>query len=261
MRVYAGSYWVLTASFLFILVAALMPGMDEDPSLATLLPVFLVFLALFTACAALATFLPSAPRRRRFWLVALIPAVAFLAMNAPYLPYAATHPSDTAFPGTLSLVIGSIVLILAGITAFREVGASGPTPRSGPSAVWAVAIVAGATLGASVTGYVGANQAGGAGAAVLAGTPTTSGTLVAEGTRFLTTEYSMSTSDVLGLFVENRDSVAHSFDIDTLGVHVQIPGGATVAIAVRPTQAGPLEFYCAIPGHTEAGMAGTIDVQ
>jgi uncharacterized cupredoxin-like copper-binding protein len=65
---------------------------------------------------------------------------------------------------------------------------------------------------------------------------------------------------VLGLFVENRDTISHSFDIDALDIHVQIPANATVAVAIKPTQAGPLKFYCAVGGHEAAGMAGTIDV-
>lgn len=260
MRVYAGSYWAVTLAVASIVVA-LLPSMDESPDLASFLPIFVGFIVVMTGCAALATFLPSAPGRRRFWLLAMIPALAFVAMNAPYLPYAATHPIDAAFPGTLTLLIGSVVLLIAGITAFRDIGAAGPSTGGGPRAIWAVAIVAGATLGAAATGYVGAAQAGGVGGAALAGSPTTSGTLVAKGTKFLTTHYAMSTSDVLGLFVENQDSTAHSFDIDALGIHVQVPAGATVAVAVKPTQAGMIEFYCAIPGHTEAGMAGTIEVQ
>jgi plastocyanin len=260
MRVYAGTYWVLTMSFLYILVAVLLPAVAEDPKLAAVVPVLVVFLGLFVVAAAAATFLPSAPRRRRFWLIALIPVLAFLAMNGPYLPYSFTHPADAAFPGTVPLVVGSIILILAGIAAFREIGAGGATTWGSVRTRWAIGIVAAVTVGASVTGYVGAAQGGGGGAA-LAAAPTTSATLVVAGTKFLTTSYSVSSSDVLGLFVENRDSSAHSFDIDALDIHVQVPAGATVALAVEPKTSGSLEFYCALPGHREAGMAGTIDVK
>jgi len=260
MRVYAATYWVLTLSFLYILVAALGPAVSEDPELAAIMPVLVVFLGLFVVAAAAATFLPSAPRRRRFWLIALIPVLAFLAMNGPYLPYSFTHPADAAFPGTVPLVVGSMILILAAITAFREIGAGGAAAWGSARTRWAIGIAAAVTVGASVTGYVGAAQGDGGGAA-LAAAPTTSATLVAEGTKFLTTSYSMSSSDVLGLFVENRDSSAHSFDIDALDIHVQVPAGATVALAVKPAKAGPIEFTCAIPGHREAGMVGTIDVR
>jgi uncharacterized cupredoxin-like copper-binding protein len=71
----------------------------------------------------------------------------------------------------------------------------------------------------------------------------------------------MGSSDVLGLFVEKRDSHAHSFDVDALNLHVQVPANSTVAFSIKPTGSGPLAFYCAIPGHREAGMAGTIDVK
>jgi uncharacterized cupredoxin-like copper-binding protein len=274
MRVYAAAYGVLTLSFAFIFIVVLLPDIGKSPDIAALAPILAAFLALFAVCAALAAFLPSAPRRRRFWIVGLLPAVAFLLMNAPYLPYSATHPADAAFPGTVPLILWSVVVVIAGITAYREIGASASAAAtSGPGlpatsvvspvrarAVWAVAIVAGISLGASVTGYLAASQGGG-GDAALTGAPTTTGTLVAQGTKYLTTSYAMSSKDVLGLFVENKDSFAHSFDVDALGIHVQVPAGATVAIAVKPTATGSIQFYCAIPGHKEAGMAGTIVVQ
>lgn len=259
MRVYAGTYWVLTLSFLYILVAVLLPAVSEDPALGAVVPVLFVFLGLFVVAATAATFLPAAPRRAWFWLIALLPDLGFFAMNGPYLPYAFTHPADSAFPGTVPLIVGSVVLVLTGIAAFREIRSGHASSWGGARARWAVALVTGVTMGAAVTGYVGAGQ--GAGGAALTTAPTTGATLVAEGTKFLTTSYSITSSDVLGLFVENRDSSAHSFDVDALDLHVQVPAGATVAVAIKPTKAGSIEFYCAIPGHREAGMAGTIDVQ
>ena len=260
MRVYAGAYWVLTLSFTYLLVAVLMPAASGDSKLAAAIPVLVVFLGLFIVAAAAATFLPSAPRRSRFWLVALIPNLLFLAMNGPYLPFSVTHPSDPAFPGAVPLVLGSLVLVIAGITAFREVRAGAAAAWGGPGARWAIGILAGLSLGASVTGYVGAVQ-GGHGGTALASAPTTGVTLVAEGTKYHTTSYTMTSSDVLGVFVINRDAFAHSFDIDALDIHVQVPAGATVAVAVKPTSTGSLEFYCAIPGHRQAGMVGPIDVK
>jgi hypothetical protein len=258
MRVYAGTYWVLALSFLYILVAVLGPALAEDAEVAAIMPVLVIFFGLFVVAAAAATFLPSAPRRRRFWLIALIPVLAFLAMNGPYLPYSFTHPADAAFPGTVPLVVGSIILVLAGIAAFREVGAGAAASWGSARTRWAIAAVAGVVLGASLTGYVGIAQGGGG--TTLAASPTTSATLVAEGTKYVTTSLSMSSSDVLGLFVENRDGVAHSFDIEALDIHVPVPAGATVAVAIEPTTPGPLEFTCDIPGHRESGMAGEIDV-
>jgi hypothetical protein len=257
MRVYAATYWLLAALFLYILAVLILPMLAKSPEVAAFLPIILVFLGLFVLGAGLATFLPSAPRRRWLWLGFLVPPILFLLLNAPFIPFALSHPTDTAFTAIMPLVVGSVVLLWAGITAFREAGPD-PQSRTGRRAPWAVALVAGATIGAFLTSYVAA--AGGGGGAAIAAIPTTTAIQVAEGTKYLTTSYEMTSSDVLGLFVVNKDSFAHSFDIDSLNVHVQVPANATVAVAIKPTGAGTLEFYCSIPGHKEAGMAGTVTV-
>jgi uncharacterized cupredoxin-like copper-binding protein len=257
MRVYAATYWLLALLFLYILVVLILPMLAKSPEGAAFLPIILVFLGLFIGGAALATFLPSAPRRRWLWLGLLVPPVLFLLLNAPFVPFALAHPTDIAFTAIMPLVVGSLVLLGAGVTAFREAGPE-VRPRTGSRAGWIVAVIAGATVGSFATAYVAATGGGGSG--TLAGTPTTTGTQVAENTKYLTSSYEMSTSEVLGLFVENKDGYAHSFDIDSLNIHVQIPANSTVAVAIKPTSAGTLEFYCAIPGHREAGMVGTITV-
>jgi uncharacterized cupredoxin-like copper-binding protein len=66
--------------------------------------------------------------------------------------------------------------------------------------------------------------------------------------------------EVLGLFVINKDGIAHSFDIDSLDIHVQLPPNSTTAVAIKPTGPGTLEFFCGVPGHREAGMVGSITV-
>ena len=260
MRVYAGTYWLLSALFLYIVLVLILPTLATSPETASFLPIILIFLGLFVLGAALATFMPSAPRRRGLWIGFLVPPVLFLLLNLPFIPFALGHPTDIAFTAIMPLVVGSVVLAWAGVTAFRE---SGPEPRqrTGSRAAWVVAVVAGATLGGFATSYVAATGlGGGGGGAALAATPTTTATQVAQGTKYLTTSYDMKASDVLGIFVENKDGFAHSFDIDSLNVHIQVPANSTVAVAVKPTAAGTLEFYCAIPGHKEAGMAGTITV-
>jgi plastocyanin len=154
------------------------------------------------------------------------------------------------------MVVATLVLVVAGALAFRE--ARDPARASGSRTRFVASLVGAILLGAVATGALAG--AAGAGASQLAASPTTTATLVAAETKFVTTSYSMSSSDVLGLFVENRDSISHSFDIDALDIHVQLPAKSTVAVAIKPTQAGPLEFYCAIGGHKAAGMDGTIDV-
>lgn len=260
MKVYAASYWLLAALFVYVLVVLVLPQLAEHPDeVGAFLPLIVGFLALFVIGAAIATFWRSARRRGWVWLALLIPPVLFLLMNAPSIPYSLTHPADEGFASIVTLVVATIVLVWAGVMAFREVRAGSIVEGAGRRQVLAVSIVVGITIGALATGILAARAGGGTGS--VAAAPTTSETLVAEGTDYLTATYSIGSSDVMGLFVENRDSFGHSFDIDALNIHVQVPANSTVALSIKPTGAGPLEFYCAIPGHKQAGMTGTIDVR
>lgn len=260
MKVYGATYWLLAVLFVYILVVLILPEVAKNPEqVGPFLPLFAGFLVVFVIGAAITTFWLAARRRAWVWLVLLIPPVLFMLMNAPFIPYSLTHPADVGFTAVLPLVIGTLVLAWAGVVAFREVRSGSLAKPTGTRERVAVSIVAGVTIGALATGLLAAGGGGGSGS--VAAAPTTTATLVAEGTKFLTTNFSMGTSDVLGLFVENRDSFAHSFDIDALNIHVQVPANSTVALSIKPTGAGPLEYYCAVPGHKEAGMDGTIDLK
>lgn len=52
----------------------------------------------------------------------------------------------------------------------------------------------------------------------------------------------------------------HTFTVDELGVDELIEGSSST-IKFTPTQSGTFEFYCAVPGHREGGMVGTLTVQ
>lgn len=260
MKVYAATYWLLAVLVLYILVVLILPALAENPEqVGPFLPLFGSFFLVFLIGAAIATFWPSARRRGWVWLALLIPPVLILLLNAPTTPYSLTHPADVGFTAVLPLVVGTIVLVWAGVVAFREVRSGSSVEAAGKRQLVAISIVAGVTIGALATGFLAAGAGGGSG--FVSAAPTTTATLVAERTKFLPTSYSMGASDILGLFVENRDSFAHSFDVDALNIHVQVPANSTVALTIKPASAGQFEFYCAVPGHKEAGMAGTIDVQ
>jgi len=115
-----------------------------------------------------------------------------------------------------------------------------------------------AMLGAATTSAL-AGATGNAGR--LSAAPTTTGSIRAVHTTFVAGDLSVRTSDVLGLFVANEDGIGHQFDIDSLGIHVSLPANATIVVAIKPTGPGPIAYYCAIPGHRDAGMAGTISVE
>jgi hypothetical protein len=257
MTVYAIAYWALVLGVLGVIVVAFLPGLSTNPD--DVLPILVLvgaFAVVFAICALIATFLPSAPRRGWLWPLLAIPAVLFILLNGPYLVYPLTHPADSLFAQSLIMVVATLALVVAGALAFRE--ARDPARASGSRTRFVASLVGAIVLGAVATGVLAG--AAGAGASQLTASPTTTAMLVAAATKFETTSYAMSSSDVLGLFVENRDTISHSFDIDALDIHVQIPANATVAVAIKPTQAGPLKFYCAVGGHEAAGMAGTIDV-
>jgi hypothetical protein len=248
MKAYAATYWLLAGLFVYILVVLVLPELAAQPEeVGPLLPLIGGFLGLFVIGAAIATFWKSARRRAWIWLALLVPPVLFLLMNAPFIPYSLTHPADPGFTAVFPLVVGTLVLAWAGVLAFREVRSGAAMPAGGRRQIIVVSIIAGLTIGAIATGVLAASAGGGTGA--VAAAPTKTATLVAEGTRYLQTSYSMRSSDVLGLFVENRDSHAHSFDVDALNLHVQVPANSTIALSIKPTGAGSLVFYCAIPGH------------
>jgi plastocyanin/mono/diheme cytochrome c family protein len=59
----------------------------------------------------------------------------------------------------------------------------------------------------------------------------------------------------------NTGSSVHTFDIDALNVKSgDVAGGSTKTIVVN-APAGTYQFYCAVPGHKEAGMVGTLTVK
>lgn len=63
------------------------------------------------------------------------------------------------------------------------------------------------------------------------------------------------------IVVENKGVAPHQFSIDELNIHTPVINAGestTVTINAAP---GSYTFYCAIPGHRQAGMAGKLTVQ
>jgi plastocyanin/mono/diheme cytochrome c family protein len=59
----------------------------------------------------------------------------------------------------------------------------------------------------------------------------------------------------------NKGAGAHTFDIDALNVNSgDVPAGETTTVTINAAP-GTYEYYCAIPGHKEAGMVGTLIVK
>ena len=63
------------------------------------------------------------------------------------------------------------------------------------------------------------------------------------------------------LVLENREFVPHSFDVDALGVHAELPMKGKTTLTMTPSKPGRYELYCGVRGHKDAGMVGTLIVE
>lgn len=55
--------------------------------------------------------------------------------------------------------------------------------------------------------------------------------------------------------------VNHTFTVDDLGINISIPAGKSASQTITPTKSGTFTFYCAVPGHRQAGMEGKLTVR
>lgn len=79
--------------------------------------------------------------------------------------------------------------------------------------------------------------------------------------RFGQTELRVQAGQEITLQLENYDMYAHSFDIDELGLHVEMPANGRVTTQFTAPEPGSYTIYCAVPGHREAGMIATLIVE
>lgn len=82
--------------------------------------------------------------------------------------------------------------------------------------------------------------------------------LVAENVAFSETELSASPGTIT-VAVENRDLFWHTFTVEELGVDLRVPVSAEMTVTFDAPP-GEYRFVCAIPGHADAGMEGTLTV-
>lgn len=91
-------------------------------------------------------------------------------------------------------------------------------------------------------------------------------------------EFTISAGDVVEFDVTNEGALLHDFTIDDIDADVEVAGDAQMPdhaadvhvelgpdssgqLRLRVNQPGSYEFYCAVPGHREAGMVGTLNVE
>ncbi|HUF95442.1 MAG TPA: cupredoxin domain-containing protein, partial [Acidimicrobiia bacterium] len=83
--------------------------------------------------------------------------------------------------------------------------------------------------------------------------------LVSENIAFSETELKVNEGNVV-VTMENKDLFWHTFTIEELGVDLRVPVGAELGASFEASP-GEYQFVCAIPGHPEAGMVGTLTVE
>lgn len=71
---------------------------------------------------------------------------------------------------------------------------------------------------------------------------------------------SATAGEDLTIKLVNAGVVEHDLSIDDLGVALTVKVGETGEYTVEDVPAGTYEVYCAIAGHKEAGMVGTLEV-
>jgi hypothetical protein len=263
MTLVGAGCWVMVAGvayFLVYLIRVYAPASGAVQMVPNLSPIFISVGAIFGVIGTLSLVWTGARRHAWFWLIPVVLAVLFEAFNAQDIPYDLARPATTAaFLITVIVLTGSIAIIAGGIVAFLEVrrGRSIWT-RSGRAGALSLVVI-GIALGAVATALlVDLVPAGGPGGTK---TPTMTGVMSIEDLRFVGTSPRMNEGDVLGLIITNPEDIPHSFDIDSLDIHVQVSPATTTAVVIQPTGPGQLVFYCSLHGHRAAGMAGTISVE
>ena len=88
--------------------------------------------------------------------------------------------------------------------------------------------------------------------------PVADAALVAENVAFSESSLSVGSGQVT-VSLANQDLFWHTFTIESLGIDLPVPVGATRSVTFD-VEAGTYEFKCRIPGHPEAGMTGTLIV-
>lgn len=221
--------------------------------LRALIPELAIILALTLVIAGVcATRWRWAPHLVVLWAVlSVVPGLE------PYW-YDLTHPAET---GTfIADMIGLASLFVGVVASIAEIRTGGRAVAAGYTPDWMQSFLIGTAtfvLGASLVATLSSpNASAGVSAEALAQIPP----LVAGRNTFDRAELRARVGETIALRLENSDTMVHSFDIDAFDVHVSMPTSTAALALFTATTPGSYTFYCRIPGHTEAGMVGTLIV-
>ena len=241
-----------------VLIAALLGnvlvGAVTQLAMRALIPPLAMIMALTLVIAALV-----ATRWRWAPLLAMVWSVLAIVPGLEPYTYNLTHPAETQhFVETLVTFALTLIIVVVGVAATlseRRATADGSAPRwLRPFLVATATFVLGASLVAAIPPVDGA---AGVSDTALAQLPA----LVGGRNTFDQAELRAKVGQTVALRLDNSDTQLHYFDIDALDVHVPMPAGQPALALFTPSAPGSYTFYCHVPGHTEAGMFGTLIVE
>jgi plastocyanin len=192
--------------------------------------------------------------------------ILMIAANRRHIPYNLTHPEFfTMFAFTVFMQVLTIVGMVAGAGATLQ-NYRAPTANAVPNdhllvprwfltLLW---LLAGLCLGAILVGAIPrTDDAAGVSPEALVALPA----VRAANLRFDRPELRVRSGEVVALRLENRDNIAHSFEIDEFKVHVPISPDKPSLAVFTPDTLGTYTFYCGLPSHRNLGMVGTLIVE
>ncbi len=172
--------------------------------------------------------------RPRLGLTAAVLALLSLAGNLPMTIDELSHPSSApAFLLTMVVTTAAVVLMVAGLAAFRG---------------WSTDSVRALYYGWGGVAAVGVVVALSAASGVDSAQPAADDVQVtARGVEFDTSEIVVPAGET-GFWLDNQDSIRHTFTIEELGYEIDAPS-TSAQRAVFDLEPGEYQVICAVPGH------------
>ncbi len=172
--------------------------------------------------------------RPRLGLTAVVLALLSLAGNLPMTIDELSHPSSApAFLLTMVVTTAAVVLMLAGFAAFRG---------------WSTDPVRALYYGWGGVATVGVIVALSAASGVASAQPAADDVQVtARGVEFDTSEIVVPAGET-GFWLDNQDSIRHTFTIEELGYEIDAPS-TSAQRADFDLEPGRYQVICAVPGH------------
>lgn len=164
------------------------------------------------------------------------------------------HPFAYMVVTVMIAVVGVVAGGAAAVQNYRYPAAERSTPRGLTYALVGTGMLC---VGIILTAAIPHETSSAVNPELVAGLPA----LTTPGFNFDQTELYAQAGETVALRLENTHGVPHTFDIDDLNVHTAMPPGESGLALFRAREPGTYTYYCAVPGHRELGMEGTLVVQ